>query len=76
MINKVVLSGLIAANGGKSGKGDGASDLEPGIILAGADESGCLTNTRTLFFSVYLKKLIVRVSVLDVSRKDITLETI
>ena len=38
--NKMVLSGLIDENDGGSGHGDGASDLETGIILAGAGERG------------------------------------
>ena len=36
----MILSGLIDSNDGGSGHNDGAIDLEPGSILAGADESG------------------------------------
>ena len=75
MSNKVVLSGLIAANDGRSVQGDGASNLEPGIILAGVNEGGGLTRIRTAFVSMCISKIIVRVSVLDVSCKVITLAT-
>ena len=73
--NKVVLSGLIAANDGRIGQGDSASDLDPGSILTGANESGCLTHPMTAFVIVCLNKLIVRVSVMNVGRKLITLAT-
>ena len=71
----MILGGLIASNGGGSGKGGGASELDPGSILAGANQSGFITHLRTTFVSVCLKKLIVRVSIMDVSRKVITLDT-
>ena len=73
--NNIVLSGIIAVNDGGSGQGNSASDLCPGSILAGADESGCLTHLRTTFVSVCLDKLLVRVSVIDISYKVVTLAT-
>ena len=73
--NKMILSGLIAANDGRSGQGNSTSDLEPGSILAGTNKSGCLNNFRTTFVRLCLKKLIVRAPVLDVSRKVSTLAT-
>ena len=73
--NKMVLIGLIAFNDGGSGKGDSARNLEPGNILADANENGCLTHFRITFVSVCLENLIVRVSVLGVSRKVISLAT-
>ena len=75
MRNNLVISGLIAADYYGSGQGDIASDLEPGIILGGSDESSCLTHIRTTFVSICLKKLILIVSVMGVSRKVIILET-
>ena len=72
----MVLSGLIAANDGRSVQGDGASNLEPGSILAGFNEVGCLTHIRTVFVRMCIRKLIVRVSVLGVSCKVITLSII
>ena len=71
----MVIGSLIADNYGGSGKGVGASNLEPGIILAGGGKNGCLTHFITTFVSVCLKKLIVRVYVQDVSRKFVTLVT-
>ena len=73
--NKVVLSGIIASKDGRRGQGDVSSNLDPGTILSGANDRGCLTHLRTTFVSVCLKKIIVIFSVLDVSRKVITLET-
>ena len=71
----MVLSGLIDANDVRSGQGNGASNLEPWSILAGANQSGCLTHFQTMFVSVCLDKLIVRVYVLDLSLKVSTLAT-
>ena len=73
--NKVVLSGLISANDGRNGQGDGTRKLDPGSILTGDNESGCLTHLRTMLLIMCLKKLIERVSVMDVSRKVITFTT-
>ena len=73
--NKMVLSGLIDSNDGGIGKGNGASDLEPGSIFTGTYEISCITHLKTTFVSVFLKKLKVRVSVLVVSSKVITLAT-
>ena len=75
MRNKVVLSGLISANDGGNVQGDGASNLYPGSILTGDNESSCLTHLRTTLLIMCVKKLIARVSVMDVSRKVIPLTT-
>ena len=73
--NKMVPSGLISSDNGRIVQGDSASDLDPGSILTGANESGCLTHPMTAFVIVCLNKLTVRVSVMNVGRKLITLAT-
>ena len=74
--NKVVLSGLVADNDVSIRQDNGTINLDPWSILADADESSFLAHLRTTFVSVCLKKLIVRVSVLDLSYKNITLAAI
>ena len=75
MSNKMVLSGLIDANDGRSEQVGSVGDLDTSSILAGAKKSSCLTHIITMLVSVYLKKIIVRVSVLYLSHKIVNRAT-